>query len=103
MIWRNLNASNSTIYRVFRELSKELAEPLGSAEPRLKNTGLAYCIKKERDLPSISSTFYEQLLRTQILNAQKRQSSQQCCLALLGPTGVKAVGRTLMKLTLGDI
>jgi len=40
MIWRNLNASNSTIYSVFREPSKELTEPLGSAEPRLKNTGL---------------------------------------------------------------
>jgi hypothetical protein len=38
MIWRNLHASNSTIYSVFREPSKELAEPLGSAEPRLKNT-----------------------------------------------------------------
>jgi len=32
---------------------------------------------------------------------KKRQSSQQCCLALLGPTGIKAVQRTLMKLTLG--
>jgi len=32
-------------------------------------------------------------------NEQKRQSSQQCCLALLGPTGVKAIRRTLMKLT----
>jgi len=40
MIWRNLNASNSTIYSVFREPSKELAEPLGSAEPRLKTTAL---------------------------------------------------------------
>jgi len=40
MIWRNLSASNSTIYSVFGEPSKELAEPLGSAEPRLKNTAL---------------------------------------------------------------
>jgi len=48
---------------------------------------------------SISSTFYVQLLRMQIPNAQKRQSSQQCRLALLGPTGIKAVRRTLMKLT----
>jgi len=30
---------------------------------------------------------------------KKRQSSQQCRLALLGPMGVKAVCRTLMKLT----
>jgi len=35
MIWRSLNAINSTVYSVFREPSKELAEP------RLKNTGLA--------------------------------------------------------------
>ncbi len=42
MIWRNLKASNSTIYSVFREPSKELAEPLGSAKPRLKNTGVWY-------------------------------------------------------------
>jgi hypothetical protein len=39
-IWRNLNAPHSTIYSIFREPSKKLAEPLGSAEPRLKNTGL---------------------------------------------------------------
>jgi len=37
IIWRNLNAPYSTIYSIFREPSKELAEPLGSAEPRLKN------------------------------------------------------------------
>jgi len=37
IIWRNLNAPFSTIYSIFREPSKELAEPLGSAEPRLKN------------------------------------------------------------------
>jgi len=41
-------------------------------------------------LGSTSSTFYVQLLRKQIPNAQKRQSSQQCHLALLGPTRVKA-------------
>jgi len=38
IIWRNLNAPYSTICSIFREPSKELAEPLGSAEPRLKNT-----------------------------------------------------------------
>jgi len=47
IIWRNLNAPNSTIYSIFREPSKELAEPLGSAEPRLKNTGIfKYQIKQ---------------------------------------------------------
>jgi len=40
MIWQNLHASNSTIYSVFREPSKKLAEPLGSSEPRLKNTAI---------------------------------------------------------------
>jgi hypothetical protein len=33
-------APYSTIYNIFREPSEELAEPLGSAEPRLKNTDL---------------------------------------------------------------
>jgi len=55
----------------------------------------------EIDQVSIPSTFNVQLLRTQIPNAQKRQSSQQCRLALLGPTGVKAVRIMLMKLTPG--
>ncbi len=41
IIWRNLNAPYSTIYSIFSEPSKELAEPLGSAEPRLKNTAVA--------------------------------------------------------------
>jgi len=50
---------------------------------------------------SISSTFYEQLLRAQIPNAQKRKSSQQCHLALLGPMSVKAARKSLVKLTLG--
>jgi len=36
IIWRN--APYSAIYSIFREPSKELPEPLGSAEPRLKNT-----------------------------------------------------------------
>jgi len=40
IIWWNLNTPYGTIYRIFREPSKELAEPLGSTEPRLKNTGL---------------------------------------------------------------
>ncbi len=43
--------------------------------------------------------FYVQLLRTQIPNAQKRQSSQQCHLALLG---LKAARKTLVKSTLGQ-
>jgi len=37
IIWQNLNAPYTTI---FREPSKELAEPLGSVESRLKNTAL---------------------------------------------------------------
>ncbi len=45
--------------------------------------------------------FYEQLLRLQILNVQKKQSSWQCCLALLGPTSVKAARKTLVKLIHG--
>jgi len=38
-LW-NLNVPYSTIFSIFREPRKELAEPLGSAEPRLKNTDL---------------------------------------------------------------
>jgi hypothetical protein len=34
-----------------------------------------------------------------IPNAQKRQSSQQCHLALLGSTSLKAASKTLVKLT----
>jgi len=48
---------------------------------------------------SISSTFYVQLLLTYIPNAQKRQPSQQCHLALLGPASVKAAHKTLVTLT----
>ncbi len=56
-------------------------------------------MKLTKGLPSISSMFYKQLIRSQILNAPKRKSSWQCCLALLGPTSVKAARKTLMKLT----
>jgi len=38
IIWRNLNAPYSTIYSIFREPNKELAEP------RLKNTVIGSCI-----------------------------------------------------------
>ncbi len=48
---------------------------------------------------SISSTFYVQLLRKQIPNAQKRQSSQHCLFTLLGSGSVKVERRTLVKLT----
>ena len=41
IIWRNLIIQNSTIYSLFREPSKELAEPMGTAEPGLKNTDVA--------------------------------------------------------------
>ncbi len=34
---------------------------------------------------------------------QKRQSSQQCCLALLRPIRLKAAHKMLMKLTPGDV
>jgi len=50
---------------------------------------------------SISSTFNEQLLHAQNPNAQKRQSCQQCRLALLGPTSVKAARKALVKLIPG--
>ena len=48
---------------------------------------------------SISSTFYEQLLRSQIPKAQKRLSSQLAFFALLGSASVKAACRMLVKLT----
>jgi len=56
------------------------------------------CFTYRCDMGSISSTFYVQLLRADP-ECAKRLSSQQCRLALLGPTGVKAVRRMLMKLT----
>jgi hypothetical protein len=54
-IWRNLNALYSTIYSIFKEPSKELAEPLGSAEPMLKNTAL-YRQKYKLSLYQLSQT-----------------------------------------------
>jgi len=54
-----------------------------------------------RHLGSISSTFYKQLLRSQIPNAQKRQSSWLCRLVLLEPMSVKAARKTLVKWTSG--
>ena len=37
--WRNLDTKNSANVRIFAEC-EELAEPVGSAEPRLKNTAV---------------------------------------------------------------
>jgi hypothetical protein len=42
-VWRNLDTQNSTNLWILREPSYELAEPLGSAEPRLKNTDVDSC------------------------------------------------------------
>lgn len=50
-----------------------------------------------RNLVSISSTFYQQLLRAQIPNAQK-DWKLYCLFALLGSARVKAASRTLVKL-----
>ncbi len=48
---------------------------------------------------SISSTFYVQLLRLQIPKALKDTYDLTVFFTLLGSTSVKAVRRTLMKLT----
>jgi len=40
--WRNLNVPYSAIFSIFKEPRKKLTEPLGSAEPRMKNTALRY-------------------------------------------------------------
>jgi hypothetical protein len=50
-------------------------------------------------LVSISSMFYEQLLRTWSQMHKKRHSNSQCLFALLGPTRVKAARKMLMKST----
>jgi len=39
-VWRNLDNQNKVDLRINREPSEELAEPLVSAEPWLKNTAL---------------------------------------------------------------
>ncbi len=54
-----------------------------------------------RNQGSISSTFYEQLLRSKIPKVKKIQSSCQSFFALLGSMSVKAVRKTLVKLTPG--
>ena len=48
---------------------------------------------------SISSTFYEQLLRVHTPKALKKTAKSSSFFALLGSTSVKAACRTLMKLT----
>ncbi len=45
-IWQSPDTQNIANLRMLREPSKELVEPLGSAEPRLKNTGLESCDRK---------------------------------------------------------
>ena len=52
-------------------------------------------------LGSISPTFYEQLLRSQIPKAQKSCLFWLSFFALFGSTSAKAARRTLVKLTLG--
>jgi hypothetical protein len=49
---------------------------------------------------SISSTFYKQLLRMQILKAQK-DGQLDCLFVLLRSAHVKAASKMLMKLTQG--
>ena len=48
---------------------------------------------------SISSTFYEQLLRPQILKVHKKTVKSSSFFALSGSVWVKGAHRTLMKLT----
>jgi len=48
---------------------------------------------------SISSTFYAKLLLPQIPNVQKKSDSLTVFFALLGSAGIKAVQKTMMKLT----
>jgi hypothetical protein len=81
MIWRNLNASNSTTYNVFREPSKELAEPLGSAEPRYQ----------------FHQRFYVRIFRTNIVSA----AFSSYILALAKNLYKKREQKMLMKLTEG--
>ncbi len=71
--------------------------PADLACPNPWNT--LYRNKPNRNLGSISPTFYTQLFCTQIPNAQQRQSSHQCLFALLGTTSVKASRKMLMKST----
>jgi len=65
MIYRNLNAINSTVYSVFREPSKELAEPLGSAEPRLKNIEILMKIEAtvlNTQMATVNHSLYQLIL-----------------------------------------
>jgi len=67
--WWNLATQNSTNLRILREPRKELAEPLSSSEPRLKNTAVyvdlvnAGSLCTQMFFGSISSTFYTHVLR----------------------------------------
>jgi len=45
--WRNLDTKNSANLRILTEPCKELAEHVGSADPRLKNSAL----ERKKTLP----------------------------------------------------
>jgi len=45
-LWRNLDTKNSANLRILTEPCTELAEPVGSAEPRLKDTALKDGLRK---------------------------------------------------------
>ncbi len=47
--WRNLDTKNSANLRILAEPCKELAEHVGSAEPRLKKTALVPLIKMKNN------------------------------------------------------
>ena len=53
----NLKVLNSNIHVIFRKPSKELAKPLGTAEPRLKNTAVVASFKRQKNTPQIQPTF----------------------------------------------
>ncbi len=47
-LWRSLDNQKSDNFRILTEPNKEYAEPLGSAEPRLINTGIRNGVKFEQ-------------------------------------------------------
>jgi len=80
--WRYLDAKYSANLTILMGPCKELAKPVGSAEPRLKNTGL---------LSEISPTFYKELIWYKSVSHSFFVPTDHVCGFLQKKIGKKAV------------
>ena len=69
IIWRNLIAQSSTSNSIFREPEKELAEPMGSIEPVLKNNELDNTLESLRLYVLMSNRYLSSKLGKETRNS----------------------------------